>query len=286
MRRIAFAFPFLFACSSSSSSSPPADAGPGDAAGEVRVDPVADWSCLGKVSAPTPPRATASWSFGLIDPFTQKPVKGATVKTCAKTDVGCASPFETALSDDEGVARFKVLPTGTTGFDGFFEAQLGAETTNLNYSRALDGDGSSSRYYWGDSALATLFTSSDVKRDSSLATIGMQVHDCKQFPGGVPCTGSGCTSYYPGGVSFTIDSQDPKIVTGYIQGASGGVPGGVVVSPKETSTSPRVGLAGFLNVPPGPVTVTAKVAATGQTIASYPVAARAGAMTLLLVAPQ
>ena len=287
MRRIALACPFvaaavcLFACSSSTPSSPPQDGGTGagDAAEPATVDSIADWSCLGKVKVPAPEMATIPFDFGLADPFTGKVVKGATVKSCARTDTACASPFETVVSDDLGFAAFK-LPTGAAGFDGFFEVQVGSEIPNLNYhGDAFSRKGADQRLYWGDSQLSTLFASSAVARDPALATIGVQAHDCKESPGGVPCgSDPSCSTYIPGGVSFSIDVQDPKIVLGYIQSAGSAL----VISTKATSTTALVGLAGFLNVPAGPITVTAKVAATGQIIGSYPMTARAGAMTLLV----
>ncbi len=118
--------------------------------------------------------------------------------------------------------------------------------------------------------------------DRSRGIIGFQIHDCSQFPGGISCRDKACRTYLAGGVVYSIDVQDPAIVLGYVTN----VDGKVGLSTRATSTSALIGLGGFVNVPPGPVTITAKVAATGQTIGSYKMFARAGALSATVALPQ
>ena len=121
------------ACSSSSSSSaPPADGGT-DAAAEIPVDPLANWSCLGKVKVPAPVAATTPYDFQLVDPTNAKPVANATVRTCALADTTCASPIETMTTGETGIAAFTKLPTAGKGFEGYFEVKIGSETPILNF---------------------------------------------------------------------------------------------------------------------------------------------------------
>lgn len=271
----------LFGCSSSSSSNPPTDAGTADAQAAAPLDRLADWSCLGKVTVPPPTVATAAVDVGLSDPYSNAPVKGANVKGCARTDRECASPFETATSGESGVAFLKQVPLGTAGFDGFFDVQVGSEIPNINFDgTTVVRKAAYARQYWGDAQLATLFSSAVVKRDPALGTIGIQAHDCKDVPNGVPCGGTeGCSSYYPGAVTFTIDVKDPRVVQGYIDSTG-------TLSQKAVVTSALIGTGGFLNVPPGPVTVTARVAATGQVVGTYSIFTRAGAISLLIAGPR
>jgi hypothetical protein len=272
-------------CSSSTSSTSPQDAGTSDAP-EVTVDTLADWSCLGKVKDATSSAATIPFSFGALDPFTAKGVTGAVVKTCARADVACASPFETLTTDDTGTVSFKSLPTGTTGFDGYFEVQVGSEIANLNFeghpiTAVIPKYG---RTHYGDSQIATLLQTSATKvdLDRTRGVVTFQARDCSEYPAGVSCRESNCRAYTPGGVSFSLDVQDPKIIRGYISS----IDGKVTLSTTATSTSALFGLGGFVNVPPGPVTLTAKVAATGQIIGTYKTFARAGAISAMVATPQ
>jgi hypothetical protein len=257
----------LLGCSSSSSSSS-SDAG-ADAAPEPKVDTAADWSCVGHVTPPTAAASSIAFDFGLADPSNGKPVPGASVMTCARADTTCASPLETATTDETGTAKFAALPVGTTGFDGFFEVHYGSEIPNLNFQppivAAMPGY---ARQYWGDSQWQVIIQAGGITPDlKSLGTLGFQVIDCK--------------GYLPGGVTAELDVKDPKIVGGYIVYENGTG----TVSTKATSTSALVGLGGFFNVPPGPVTVTFKVEATGQVVSVVTLFVRAGAYSALVMKP-
>jgi hypothetical protein len=273
-------------CSSSSSSSAPsADAGAEGSAPEAQLDPLAKWSCLGNVKVPAPPSATTPYDFQLVDPVNDTPVKGATVKTCAFSDTECASPIETATTPDTGIAPFTKLPTTGKGFDGFFEVKIGTEQTNLNFSGIpiWTKFPKSGRLYWGDTQIGVVLKTGSLKQDPSLGLIGIQAHDCTEMPGGVPCNDKEpCPSYTPGGVAFDIDNRDPRITRVYVT-INGNA---VAASTTAAATTPLNGNGGFLNVPPGPVTVTAKVVATGQQIGTYKLFVRAGAMSLLTAQPQ
>jgi hypothetical protein len=274
------------ACSSSSASTTASDAGADDGATAVTLDPLADWSCLGKVVEASATAATAEFAFQAVDPFTNKGLPGATVKSCAATDTACASPFETLASDGDGKVTFKSLPTPGKGFDGFFQVQVGSDLPNLDFEgHPITGNyGNYGRTTYGEAQLATLLQTAETKVtfDPSRGVVGIQVHDCSQYPGGTSCRDKACKSYNPGGVVFSIDVQDPGIVVGYLSA----VDGKVGLSTKATSTSALVGLGGFVNVPPGPVTITAKVAATGQTVGTYKMFSRAGAFAATVALPQ
>lgn len=177
------------ACSSSSSSTTPTDAGADDGASAVTVDPLANWSCLGKVVEANAPAAPTDFAFTAVDPFTAKGLPGATVKTCAATDTACASPFETLTSDSEGKVLFKSLPTPGKGFEGFFQVQIDADLPNLNFEGhpiTANYGSNYGRTHYGEAQLATLLQTSDTKVtfDRSRGIIGFQAHDCSQYPGG------------------------------------------------------------------------------------------------------
>jgi hypothetical protein len=78
------------------------------------------------------------------------------------------------------------------------------------------------------------------------------------------------------GVSFEIDVADPQIQVAYLDTKSS------KLNPSATKTD-ETGKGGFANVPPGPVTVTAKVA--GRIIGKQSAFVRAGTASMLVLGP-
>lgn len=92
------------------------DAQPADAG----ADP--NWDCVGHVTWSTPTQATAvvSITFATLTGAGVGPLlAGAQVEACEGRDPLCPNPLDTKSTNISGAAILQV-PTGTTGFDGFF----------------------------------------------------------------------------------------------------------------------------------------------------------------------
>jgi len=267
----------LAACSSSSgSSSGPSDSGTHTDAPATSTN---DWSCLGHVTLALPAKPTLAWQVEPIDIVSAKPFPGLAVQACPAGDGPCANPVATATTDaTTGIATLSV-PSGQEGFTGFWQAQPTGDVPNLLFSNIpirndVQVDG---RQQWSAGEVLVALGSGGVQWDSTKGIVGFQIHDCNSSflhqdttpsPGGPRVVGQG--------VSVSISSTAPGIVAGYFLGDT--------LSTTATQTDAS-GQGGFVNVPEGWVTFTAKLAATGQTIGTASVYSKAGALTGTVLAP-
>lgn len=225
----------------------------------------ADWSCIGKVSWPKPSAATVDMKFDA-----QTLATNLSVKVCPKSDATCAAPSD-SQSSPMNMVTVKV-PTGTNGFDGFFEVDGAGAPTNLKYVFPPVGAGFAGAADWQfllftDAIDAAIGQEIGVTLDPALAIVGLQSFDC--------------TFNAIGGVSFELAGGGASAKLLYFVG---GLSGTASLSAKATELASDA-LGGFVNVSPGEVTVSAKVAATGQSLGSVKVFTRAGAMTTIQFTP-
>jgi len=276
------------ACSSSKNEDAAATADAGvDAKEPIKLDPLADFTCLGKVSYPAPAAAAVAFDLTAVDPSNNTGIPDVNLKACAFTDVDCTAPLDTAKTGVGGLGTFTKLPLGPNGFDGYFEAQYEKEHANLNFQQPVYAKlPAYGRFYWGDAQMQTLLDSANLKVEKGRGILGVQVHDCHQLPGGVPCmdtaTETTCRSHLPGGIVITVDVVDPKMTRAYIHldGSH------AYVSTTDEATSSTSGIGGFINVPPGPATVTATIGATGQKLGTFKTFVRPDAYSMLVLMPQ
>jgi hypothetical protein len=239
------------------------------------------WACVGQETTPAPSSSTVAVSFGLTSK--SQPVANAPVKACAIGDVTCSTSIDSHTTDSTGTVMFAALPTGTKGFDGYFEVDFPNDMPNLNFNDPpIYASSGSVRTFWSGALVAETAQAVGVTLDPSRGTLLIEAHDCTEFPSNVSCLGNdaGCPSSRPGGVSLSINVSDPKIVTGYITDQNGSV----VASRTATCTADKFGAGGFFNVPPGPVTITGTLT-TQQTMATLTVFVRAGAVSLVVLPP-
>jgi len=134
------------------------------------------------------------------------------------------------------------------------------------------------RQEWDANAIRNALGPAGVQWDTTKAIVLYRVQDCNSgylHQDTVP-TVPQSTAALGTGVSVTIAPSASGIVTGYFQG------GMLATTSKQTDAS---GQGGFVDVPEGSVTLTAKVVATGQTIGTAHVYARAGSVTDTVLAP-
>jgi hypothetical protein len=81
-----------------------------------------DWSCVGHVSWPGPSTESNTLSLQVLDPSNNKPVPGAHVALCQRTQETCLSPVTTGTTDDAGVVVLSYQSQlNFGGMDGYAE---------------------------------------------------------------------------------------------------------------------------------------------------------------------
>jgi hypothetical protein len=184
-----------------------------------------------------------------IDALTNKPDVGYDVKACARNDTACAAPLGSGKTGDNGSVTF-TLPTGASGFDGFFAVTGPSDVTDLSFVATplrVDTTGYR-RIYWGASAIKTVLatTTTGVTLDPMRGVVAYEVHDCAKRTAA--------------GMTVTLAEADDKTVSGTVDIAKTAF----IVGSTVTDYS---GQGGFANVRPGPVTLTVRRADTGDVVA-------------------
>jgi hypothetical protein len=227
--------------------------------------PAGDWTCVGQVVLPTTSRTHLALS---LTPQTVVSIDDLTVKACAMGDTECASPLDQATTST-GQEVVLDVPVGADGFDGYLEwTGTGLETTlEVFYPRLVD-DWSTTLLLYPTSYIDTLASSVGATLDPTRGILGFQAWDC--------------ATAAASGVAMSADRADTSsTLTYFIVGEAGPV----ASSTATTTSAEAFGLGGFLNVPAGPVELTATLAATCQVLAEVDVFVRAGALTAPSVGP-
>jgi hypothetical protein len=180
-----------FGCSSTDLVNSPADAAATDASTDFDGAGDPAWTCLGKVTFPPATVFTVRVDFTSIETLSNKPLVGAEVKACARTDTTCASALGMATTDEKGLVSFTTLPAGTNGFDGYFAVTPPNDGTNLNFiSPPMTADVRNYlRVYWGYASLSLLFSTAGITQRAGRGIIGIEAHDCGEIRDGKPCVG-------------------------------------------------------------------------------------------------
>lgn len=271
----------LVACSSArADATSPVDAGSRGDAAEPPEAPTGDLSCVGHVSYPAPTGTTADVDFGTGDFGSGQPLPNAGVKACARADTACSQPLAAGTTGENGRVLLPGLPLGATGFTGFFEVTVPGEAPTLSFVLPpIPHTTAYGRSYFGKATTTFFSNILGVTYDPTRGHLLAEAHDCHELVDGEYCWTKGdCTLLkYPGGIAFEIDIVDPAIVRAYVAPRT--------ISRDATATTDTSGGGGFLNVPPGPVTITARVAQTGQLYARQTVFVRAGAFSAVVMTP-
>jgi hypothetical protein len=221
-----------------------------------------DFSCVGSVTWPAPTSATAVVKFSMASLTSGNPVEGLAVRACPAGDVDCANPIPGASGTTDANGSVDItVPTGTAGFDGYFEVTKDNELTHLvHFRKPVAADQSEGRILTTISALNTLVSSVGLSLDMTYGFLGVEAQDC--------------VGAFADGISFELDPPDPHASLAYV------TPQGVSLTAGGSSAAGH-GLAGFVNVTPGSYTVITRIAATGQVTGRLPVVVRAGAASAI-----
>jgi hypothetical protein len=232
--------------------------GPGGGGEGGAPDP--SWACLGGFMPPEPKEdVTHEFQFELATEGGVAP-EGLTVRLCALLDVNCETPIETLTTDAAGQTELTVAPS----FEGFMEVESDETIPSLAFLGTL----------------VTLPPSKQVIRlirpneFAALVTAAGQVYDMTD--GVAVVLTQNCDDARALGVKISSSDIDDDTVQFYFNGS--------LPDPQSTQTDDQ-GAAGFLNLPPGLVTVEARRASNDEFIGIVSFRSKAGHLTYVPVRP-
>lgn len=245
----------------------PSDGG-GSRDGAVSDAPVSEaWSCIGDghtVDASRQPVTLTAPYVGLVNAL---PIPGVSVRPCDKLDVSCSSPLADAeVTDDAGVVRFTVA----AGYDGYLETAWDAGPPAMVFINPPVVDSTPHRptrlvdttNFENIVGFVTKGLDGNHPIDPAMGHVFLYVSDCNKAPGV--------------GVQFTFDRHGDETISAYL----------INNLPSTTATATdALGSFAILDVPPGPITVTAALQTTGQQIGIATGTVRAGTITYLAIVP-
>jgi hypothetical protein len=220
------------------------------------------WGCLDKPkvtsTAPGPFHITFHLA-GIVDPA---PIANVSAKVCKKLDVQCTSPSDgPKLSNDTGDVSFDI----DKGFTGYVSFAKGTDITPGLYffNPPPDHDMDAVAVQIVTPGIVSALTASFMspQKDANGLTL-INVADCD---------GKAAT-----GVSLVADGIDPGSVEFY---SVGGLP---TAAATETATE---GFGGFVNVPPGPLTVKGVVNGPKRELQTISILINAGSITYAKLVP-
>ncbi len=226
-----------------------------------------NWSCIGNVSWPqsTTPGAPIDYKTKFLGYSLAGPIAGLTVRACNKASGDCAGAVPTGTTGSDG---FVTLHLGSNAFDGYLFLTGSGVYPALVYRQphvvqSVNEDEFFFRAETVPSAadVSTLLQLIGATVDSARAVLILSMLDCD--------------GYTAPGVTFASSAADGSTVGFY---TASGVPATASV------VTDVDGSGGFVNVPPGLVTVTASVASIGV-VGRATVWARPGSQTLADLVP-
>jgi hypothetical protein len=235
-----------------------------------------DWSCLPTIT--WPPRALSTteldMNFGVFDFFSKKPVPNIRVRACLASDLECTTPQDSKHTDDRGWASLS-MPSGVIPAAPFFD-----------YFELHDDSGNDSGLS-APSIIDTLYHTNAYVDPINLWWVGLpQVALSGVLPSGTTWDAQStgivhvsATSCGNGSGGVSVDVKDrPELVVYYAD------PSGVS-STAGTQATVTGGLGVIVGVPPGRPTIEAWVKETGELLFRRQVVVRAGAWTVVFMAP-
>lgn len=232
--------------------------------GTVCIDRVCQptaWVCVDQLE-PLPANQDFEATIQLFDLLGNKPITDATVRLCQKLDPQCSAPVETLTPDEDGI----VSTTVKTSFRGYFDVDAAGYRPTLYFI-----DTSSIRFPSTSPPTVTIFTpeASDALNKAITPTIDPEA-------GFVSVAMFDCDNARAAGVHFDITPDEGVNPFYAIESAVSG-------TATETDVT---GSGGFINVPPGSVTLTATQASTGLVLATEITSVRKGTVTFQAMRPK
>jgi hypothetical protein len=230
-----------------------------------------NWSCLGRVEWPPPVKGGMTLQFSLYNVvMPQLPLPGVTAKLCEVQDTSCSHPGTTALSDSLGNVTLTV-PDGGVGnfYVGYIDLSGGGIAPEL--------------FFWSFpisqnvAQLGSILTATP----DQITAVASSVYD-----GGWDAAASGVVTvvgldcYLLGGAGLTFSIMPPAVPpTAFYVGVNGDN-----FQPGLTETT-SAGIGAFVNVPPGPVVVTASLPPPMGAIGQFTAFVRPGTVSLVVALP-
>jgi hypothetical protein len=207
----------------------------------------------------------------VIDVVSGQPISGADVSICRFLDPTCGAPLTSGRSDSAGTVALPVTSSGfnTLAADSFAQVTSSSIVPTLyflGYPVSEPQAPIAQPYVLtvSPNAIPTFFAPETW--DMTLGWVQFGVFDCY---------GLGAA-----GAKVTIDSTDPRIRPFYFQTL------GSSLVPSFTATSTdKSGYGGFLNVPPGTVTLTADPMGLGKPSSHAHVLVRPGTFSQYFMFP-
>lgn len=228
-----------------------------------------DWSCLDNPEWARADRAELEYTGKAVAAVGGEPMAGVEFEVCPDaSDASCANP----------------VVEGETGTDGTFTGTISTGEDRLGFDgyARVKGDDVVDTLVFFHPPITENKDAPDraplVTRDlfETFATAGMGKSPNPER-GHLALEALDCSWSRAGGVTFEIDTGDAETTEAYLRGGT---------TPDATAErTDGSGLGGFVDVPPGEVTVTARVAETGEYVGEVDVFVEAGAVSEVAVAP-
>jgi hypothetical protein len=252
-----------------------------DAAAPAAQEDLSDpWRCAGHVTWPeqAPDPLVDTETFANF--ANGQAIAGLSVDVCRRPDVECVSPLATVVTNAMGEASLPI----TNGFAGYLQLKTppasfpGLMPTILPYIYPAGVDRSMKNQLCGGCVPVTIATTSVLVASKSNVAALVAVASATLEPsrGLILAYVGDCDNQIAKGVQLEVEQADERSSRYYFQD---GLPN---TAAKETTEG---GLAGFVNVPPGVVSITSKLASTGQVIGTRTVLVRAGTLTVFFFPP-
>jgi hypothetical protein len=201
-----------------------------------------DWSCIGQLEAKTFEAGDAVGNLTVVELQDDSPLVDITVNVCSVDDTDCATPLDSGVTDADGRVTLDVTKAEQRYLELTGPGILDAISFNNGPPRSDPFD--ELVRVISPESFAVVENLIGVTADPTRGHAGIQANDCQGAIGV--------------GVTFEISTADADTVIGYFS---------PVGAPNPALTETGVdGRAAVANIPAGPATITATVAATGQVI--------------------
>lgn len=218
------------------------------------------WSCLATPPPTSPQAPPYRVAVTVQNVLSQEPIAGAMARLCRKLDIDCAKPLGVQTTDATGTATF-TLEAGIAAY---------VDVTAAGFLPAL--------YFFNpaidrDQAVPAISLATQLTNGALIAQIGG-----KQLPerGSIVIQSQNCLGAPAAGVSYTTPDGDADTLTFYL---INDLP---TASAVETGTT---GYGGVIDVPPGAVTLEARLSNPSRSLGTISLLVRPGAISYSRVVP-
>lgn len=247
------------------------DAGTQDAEQDGSPDAVTDadlkWGCVGNVSWPDPDISKpVQLRRQILKLISEAPVEGLTLTACTPLDVECLQPVGSGITNENGEAEIPVY----SGFEGYLQAAPPASYPDMipSIDFAFPPPVEDDPVGVGEPLHFTAQGEAEIM-------VGILKTEIDPTQGHIFALAVDCLGLPTAGASLKLDTIGPNTIPYYMNGS---LPSTTMA---ETGTE---GEAGFLNVPPGSVTITTTVSGVGK-VSQLTVLVKPGHITYLPLTP-